>query len=285
MSLIKDNNKNNDLKEIKSKYILKQVFDNLRTNKFLEIIRYNKNLQNILDKGINDYRKIYSSIEIILIPKKNELINGNFINIPNEENQNYYHIFFNDAIEEVKRKYIKEDENIEKIKIIVDHEIKSLSGLFKDCQCIKKIEFIKFKRNDIKDMSHMFDGCKYLEEINFSNFNTDNVKDMSFMFNECSALRKLDLSNFNTNNVEDMNNMFSFCSFLSELNLSNFKANKAKNISKMFYYCSFLKKLDLSKFNTKKYIITGNIFYYCSALKKLVCPDKKIIKLYKYLSN
>ena len=31
--------------KIKSKYILKQIFDNLNKNKILEIIRYNKDLR------------------------------------------------------------------------------------------------------------------------------------------------------------------------------------------------------------------------------------------------
>ena len=35
----------NSLKKVKSKYVLQQVFDNLSRNKFLDIIRYNKDLK------------------------------------------------------------------------------------------------------------------------------------------------------------------------------------------------------------------------------------------------
>ena len=37
---------NNILIKIRSKYILKQIFDNLKKIRLLEIIRYNKNIQN-----------------------------------------------------------------------------------------------------------------------------------------------------------------------------------------------------------------------------------------------
>ena len=43
----KDNN--NLLKIIKSKYILKQIADNLELNKLLYLIKYNKYIQNKLD--------------------------------------------------------------------------------------------------------------------------------------------------------------------------------------------------------------------------------------------
>ena len=42
---------------IKSKYILKQIFDILQEFKILNIIRYNKNLQKLLNITIEDYKK------------------------------------------------------------------------------------------------------------------------------------------------------------------------------------------------------------------------------------
>ena len=39
----------NSFEKIKSKYILKQIFDNLKTNKLLRVIHYNKILKNILN--------------------------------------------------------------------------------------------------------------------------------------------------------------------------------------------------------------------------------------------
>ena len=67
--------------KIKSKYILRKIFDNLKENKLLEIIRYNKAMKKNLNKVIKDYIKEYSIIEIEIIPLKNKY--GNFININN----------------------------------------------------------------------------------------------------------------------------------------------------------------------------------------------------------
>ena len=124
---------NNFLKEIRSKYILKQIFDNLKENKLLEIIRYNKNIQNKLNKKLIDFIKEYSKIVIEIIPKENEF--GKFISIP-KRYESYYHIYFNDNEEEIKRKKLNKDENIFKIKVILDYKIKSLCNLFYKCKCI-----------------------------------------------------------------------------------------------------------------------------------------------------
>ena len=94
---------NNFLIKIRSKYILKQIFDNLKENKLLEIIRYNKNIQKKLNKKLNDFIKEYSKIVIEIIPKEN--IYDKFICIP-KRYESYYHIYFNDNKEEIKRKNI-----------------------------------------------------------------------------------------------------------------------------------------------------------------------------------
>ena len=46
---------------------------------------------------------MYSSIEIEIISNKNKL--GHFINIHYKENKKYFHIYFDDNTEEVKRNY------------------------------------------------------------------------------------------------------------------------------------------------------------------------------------
>ena len=73
---------------IKSDFILKQIFENIQKNKLLNIIGYNKNLQKKLNKNIDDYKEEYSKIQIEII------MNGfdDFINF--REDESYYHIFF-----------------------------------------------------------------------------------------------------------------------------------------------------------------------------------------------
>ena len=80
---------------IKSKYILKQIFDNLNKKRFFKIINYNKTIQNILDININNYKKYsetYTTIEIEIIPIKNLSEERN----PFIKDLENIHIYFND---------------------------------------------------------------------------------------------------------------------------------------------------------------------------------------------
>ena len=65
-------------KNIKSKLILKKVFNNLPTSNLLKIIKYNKKLKNIFNIKNTHYYEL-SQIEIELKPIKYEC--GKFINI------------------------------------------------------------------------------------------------------------------------------------------------------------------------------------------------------------
>ena len=78
----------NSFEKIKSKYILKQIFDNLKTNKLLRVIHYNKILKNILNIKLKDYINEHSKIIIEIIPNNIEF--STFINIKKEE-ETFYH--------------------------------------------------------------------------------------------------------------------------------------------------------------------------------------------------
>ena len=64
-------NGNNMLIKIRSKYILIKIIENLKENKLLNIIHYNKKYQKLMNKNIKDYEKEFSKIKIEIIPKKN----------------------------------------------------------------------------------------------------------------------------------------------------------------------------------------------------------------------
>ena len=167
---------------IKADYFLLKVFENLEKKKTLEIIKTNNNIKKRINISNNDYKEYsekYSSIEIEIKPVNNK--SGNFINI-DEENEKYYHIYFNNGKEEIKRNYIDKDEKIEIIKIIIDYKIESLEYLFEYCKCIESISFKKFYRNNVTNMGGMFMGCSSLKELNLNNFNTNNITNMGCMF-------------------------------------------------------------------------------------------------------
>ena len=208
------------LRNLQSDYFIQKFFGYMSERKYLETIRYSKSIQKRINININHY-KAYSetktSIELDIIPMKGEC--DKFINI-NEEDKNYFHIYFNDnKKKEIKNTSLYKDDNVSKISIIIDYQIKSFSELFYYCKCIKSIKFKKFYRNNVTDMSYIFFGCSSLKELNINSFNTNNVTNMISMFSFCSSLKELNLNNFNTNNVTNMSRMFDGCYSLNVLNL------------------------------------------------------------------
>ena len=108
----KENNKENEsakpnpiIENIKSRYILSKIYNNMTKKKKLEIVKYNKRIQNRLNLSIKNYKEYsetFTPMEIEIIPTKGKY--GKFINI-NENDELFYHIYFNDNKEEIKNKY------------------------------------------------------------------------------------------------------------------------------------------------------------------------------------
>ena len=175
LKLIKSKNK---FVNLKSDYFIQKLFDYMEKRISLKIIKCNINIQKRLNININNYKDFsekFSSIELEIKPFQNKY--GSFINIE-EENKKYFHIYFNDNKEEIKKTELNKEDNVSKINIIIDYQINSFSELFSYCQCIESINFKKFYRNNVTDMNGMFCGCSSLKEINLTNFNTNNVEDM-----------------------------------------------------------------------------------------------------------
>ena len=86
---------NNQLRNLKSDFFIQKFFGYMPKRKSLETIRYNKSIQKRINININHYKAYseeYSSIELDIIPMKGKY--GKFINI-NEEDEKYFHIYFN----------------------------------------------------------------------------------------------------------------------------------------------------------------------------------------------
>ena len=293
-SKLKDLNRvHSKLLDLKSKYILDKLFENLTIDKKLLIIRYNKKLQKRLNINANDFKEnLKIEIEIIPSPDKIDKIEDRIINI-NKEEECFYHAYFNDdpkerkifydekdkLIRKIRGNHNKKKELIKKINIVIDFEIKSLKGIFRGCDYIKKVSFTKFKRKDINDMSCMFYYCFNIEEIDLSKVKTNNVTDLSEMFVSCYSLKELNVTNFITANVINMKGTFQHCSKLTELNVSNFDTTNVTNMESMFNGCSSLIQLDLSNFNTKNVTNMDNMFSYCKMLKELNLSNFNIFQI------
>ena len=97
INVSKENNKENEsakpnpiTEKIKSDYFLQKLYDNMPKKKKLEIVKYNKKIQNRLNLDIKDYKEYsetFTPIEIEIIPMKGEY--GKFINI-NKNDKLYY---------------------------------------------------------------------------------------------------------------------------------------------------------------------------------------------------
>ena len=131
----------NIFNNLKADYFLQILFNNLEKKRLLEILKYNNNIKKRINININDYKEYHELIEIEIKPFNNKY--GKFINY-SEENEKYYHIYFNNNKEEIKRNYVNKDEQIKLIKIIIDSQINSFEDLFYECNCIESIYFKKF---------------------------------------------------------------------------------------------------------------------------------------------
>ena len=168
-----------DFDNLKSDYFLRKLFDILKENKSLSIIKYNKKLQKRLNIRIDNYKEC-SKIEVEL-KLADYRYDGKFISLLDEEKE-YYHIYFDNSKEEIKRNKLDFNEEVKKIKIIIDYQVKSFKELFGYCYCVGSIFFRIFYRNNITDMSYMFYGCSSLKELNLNNFNTNNVTDITYFY-------------------------------------------------------------------------------------------------------
>ncbi len=110
---------------LKSVYFLAKIFENMKKSKHLEIIKYNKKLQQRLNLSLNDYKdysQLYTPIELELKLVNYKSNDNQFINI-SDDNMKYYHIYFDNSNKEVKRTELKWKDKVKVIKIIIDHQI------------------------------------------------------------------------------------------------------------------------------------------------------------------
>ena len=147
-----ENDKQNPIIDnLKSDYFLQKLYDNMPKKKKFEIVKYNKRIQNRLNLGVKyykEYSQAFTPIKIEIIPTKNKY--SKFINI-NENDELYYHIYFNDNKEEIKNEYENNKiDKITKINIIIDYQVKSFKKLFLNCRCIESINFLKFYRINLQ---------------------------------------------------------------------------------------------------------------------------------------
>jgi hypothetical protein len=94
----------NYLQYIKSKYILKQIFNYLQKKNQLKIMKYNNKIKERLNINLVDYKNYSDIIEIDIIPVDNNY--GKFINILKLKEKPYFHIFLRSAKDQRKHFFL-----------------------------------------------------------------------------------------------------------------------------------------------------------------------------------
>ena len=226
---------------IKSKNNLRKLFNQLTTLQKLRIIRQNKKIQNKLNISKKDYEEYCTTI-IEIVPYAISILEAQskYINIINNIDKKYIHIFFDDSKDETHVEYLTNTDNVKKIKIIIDKEIKSFFRLFSQCKCIKRFKLSYCKRKDLPSMKYMFDECSSLEEIEMDRDVDFSATDMSYMFNNCSSLKKVDMPNVRAYTVKTLNNIFQGCKSLVQLNISRLNTDQVTDMAHVFDGCSRL---------------------------------------------
>ena len=262
-------NSKSALDNIKSDFFIPRIFVFMQKLITFKIVNYNKVLQKKLKISIKDFieiYEIYAPTKIEIIPIKNAY--GKFINIKEKEKR-YYHIYFNDNKEEIKNKYlINEEDKVDKIKIKIDNKVKSLNGLFDECNCIESINFKKYCRKK-GYLERIFSKCSTLKELTLSNFYNNEMDNMHSTFCEFPSLQKLNLYNFFNNKADNMHSSFKGCKSLKEINIINFNNNVAHNMHSTFLGCKALKILNINNFNSNKARNMHSTFEECSSFQNL----------------
>ena len=75
--------------------------------------------------------------------------------------------------------------DLTKVRIIFNQEIKQCNMMFYGLSNITKIDLSKFDSSKVTSMMSMFCECYSLTSVNFANFNTSLVTDMSQLFYRC----------------------------------------------------------------------------------------------------
>ena len=300
-------NKNKQLEKINLNKNQISNVDILKKNLPLYIKEINLDDNNLLDKDLEDIKKLFIKDKDFIIYKTKEgaqnfrLFGEKFV----DNNKENCRIKINDKESDLKKSYdftefdIKSGEII-KVNLIVINKIVDFSYMFYNCEelmsldnnslktdnaknmsfmfykCISLINLdglSEWKTDNVTNMNSMFEGCSLLENLEgIFKWKTNNINSITSMFDGCSSLNNLNgLSKWETSNIKEMNSTFKSCSSLSRLDgISKWKMNKVRSIMSMFEGCSKIENLDsLSEWETKNITNMNSLFKGCIGLTNL----------------
>ena len=296
----------NPLKDVKSKCF--EIVD-LRYNKIHDITVFkkmkeespNKKLtlktikidhNNILQEELENLSKLLSSgIPIRVYNKESNLeydiksSSGNEVSIRIfgsdfvKKNKNYCKLIVGGEEKEITEYYTfkpSKDQKTLGITLTIDDNIEDLSGMFFQCNDLKKvIEIFELNPSKITNIRDIFGECSSLESIpeTIAEWDTSNITDISGLFYRCSSLKTIpDISRWNTSKVTNMMSIFNGCRSLQKIpDISKWDVKNVVNLSCMFIDCSSLKEIpkDISKWNTVNVTNIQKMFNGCTNIRDL----------------
>ena len=166
--------------------------------------------------------------------------------------------------------------------------VKTCEELFCNCRWLTTIKNLdKLIQNQVENISGMFKNCSRLTKLNINGWDTSNVKDMSSCFEDCTDLKRIiGLEQLNLSNVKNLYRAFSNCKELINVEQTeNWNLEGVTNISYMFNNCLELKEFSCENWNSKKLNKIEGLFAGCNNLEHLSGLDHLDVKNVTSLEN
>lgn len=295
------------LKNIKSPYIKKYLFEYIDREVLFKLIRYNNGLQKLFEFTLDHY-KFFNSILVkqYYYRKNSSLINcDKVLSIYNYFNKRYENskMYIGDL--DLKKSIEEDHLTIAKImnkvksspdKYCVQYRLRlynNLTGLFSSRYNLRYVNLDFFYMNfKTIDLSFLFHYTSYLTEIEIKNINKETELNLRGFLHYCSDLEKIKFQNIETSKISDVSYMFYYCYKLKTISIQginilniikdNIENNNKSKIENIFAHCNKKVSIDNKAFNLLKEInldeeITDNEFL----LNKLCGGDESLVDPYK----
>jgi len=165
---------------------------------------------------------------------------------------------------------VRQVETIEGLDRIDTNQVKSMEGMFYDCNKLKDLDLTHWSTGKVENMSRMFAECSSLTRLNLNGWNVENVTDMFQMFSNCSSLKALSVDAWNTANVSEMSQTFHGCRSITDTSFCSWwNTENVLSMDHMFSACISLKEACLPGFDTSKVVSMRNMFRSCVALERI----------------
>ena len=94
------------------------------------------------------------------------------------------------------------EEGILTVNIILKESLKSIFGMFKNCENLIDVDFTNFNTSKLENMNSLFEGCNNLENVVFFNSNLDKINEIENLFKGCENL--IQIENFDKINLSNV---------------------------------------------------------------------------------